>query len=199
MKKTDKHPFSRKLICLALALLLLAGASLTGAQAQSVPDFADEVLRLVNIERANAGLPPLLPHANLSAAALIRAQEVVTLQAHTRPDGRSWNTVLSDFGIAHSFAGENIAFGFHNPAGIVAAWLESPTHRANILRPEFTHLGVGAFNANGNVYWAQLFITAPGNSGTNTIFNTSWPANPANWVSFFMGFGWVWMWFIQPF
>ena len=123
-----------------------------------VSAYAQEVVRLVNIERANAGLPALAMDAQLSAAAAIRAEEIDTSFSHTRPDGTSCFTVLREMGIAYRACGENIAKGSPTPARVVEGWMNSAGHRANILNENFTTIGVGVHeDAAGVMHWAQLF------------------------------------------
>lgn len=123
-----------------------------------VSAYAQEVVRLVNIERADAGLAPLTMDATLSAAAQRRAQEIDESFSHTRPDGSSCFTVLKDFGITYRACGENIAKGSPTPERVVEGWMNSAGHRANILSANFTTIGVGVFaDAAGTLHWAQLF------------------------------------------
>lgn len=123
-----------------------------------VSAYAQEVVRLVNIERENAGLAPLAVDATLSAAAQVRAQEIDVSFSHTRPDGTSCFTVLKDFGISYRACGENIAKGSPSPARVVEGWMNSAGHRANILNANFTAIGVGVYaDAAGTLHWAQLF------------------------------------------
>lgn len=123
-----------------------------------VSAYAQEVVRLVNIERADAGLAPLTMDATLSAAAQVRAQEIDESFSHTRPDGSSCFTVLKDFGITYRACGENIAKGSPTPERVVEGWMNSAGHRANILSANFTTIGVGVFaDAAGTLHWAQLF------------------------------------------
>ena len=115
----------------------------------------EEVLRLVNIERANAGLAPLSYAWNAQAAADIRASEIVESFSHTRPNGTECFTVFEEAGVEITYpAGENIAMGQQSPSWVMEDWMNSPGHRANILDPEFTRLAVGI---NGT-YWVQLFL-----------------------------------------
>ena len=121
-------------------------------------EFEAEVVRLVNIEREKNGLSALKSdNEKLNRAADIRAEELTTSFSHTRPSGADCFSVLIERGIKYCAAGENIAYGYRTPAGVVEGWLNSPGHRANILTGSFTHIGVG-YNENGN-YWVQLFIT----------------------------------------
>lgn len=123
-----------------------------------VSAYAQEVVRLVNIERADAGLAPLTMDATLSAAAQRRAQEIDESFSHTRPDGSSCFTVLKDFGITYRACGENIAKGSPTPERVVEGWMNSAGHRANILNQNFTTIGVGVHaDAAGTLHWAQLF------------------------------------------
>ncbi len=122
-------------------------------------NFAEEVLRLCNIERANYGIAPLELDENLIECADIRAEEIVEEFSHTRPDGTSCFSVLK--GISYYTCGENIAAGHSTPEETVDQWMNSAGHRANILNGEFTKLGVGyCYDENGMYknYWVQLFI-----------------------------------------
>lgn len=120
--------------------------------------FAAQVVKLVNEERVKAGLNPVTLNNEVAAAALIRAKEIEVSFSHTRPDGRSFGSVLTDNGIRFNGAGENIAWGQTSPEQVMEAWMNSEGHRANILNPNFTEIGVGHYqNANGRNYWVQLF------------------------------------------
>mgnify|MGYP000944426723 CR=1 FL=1 len=119
--------------------------------------FAEEVLRLVNIERSKAGLSSLTTNATLKAAADKRAQETKVSFSHTRPNGSKFSTVLQEFGISYRTAGENIAYGQRSPQEVVNGWMNSPGHRANILNGSFGKIGIGVYQSGGVIYWTQLF------------------------------------------
>ncbi|MEU5535512.1 CAP domain-containing protein [Streptomyces sp. NPDC020362] len=121
---------------------------------------ATEVVALTNTERARAGLPPLTADPLLATAAQAHCADMAArdFYAHTSPDGSEpWDRAAAA-GSRRSTIGENIACGQRSPAEVVDGWMNSPGHRANILKPEFTHLGVG-FTGGGRAgtYWAQLF------------------------------------------
>lgn len=120
--------------------------------------YADEVIRLVNVERANAGLAPLAKNETACQAAQVRASEIGVSFSHTRPDGRSCFTVFEEFGIRYTTSGENIATGYSTPEAVVKGWMNSPGHRANILNENFDEIGVGVKNVNGSMQWVQLFL-----------------------------------------
>jgi uncharacterized protein YkwD len=119
--------------------------------------YADEVLRLVNIERANAGLSALSTNSSLTAAANKRAEETKASFSHTRPNGSKFSTVLQEYGVSYRTAGENIAYGQRSPQEVVSAWMNSPGHRANILNGNFNKIGIGVYQSGGVIYWTQLF------------------------------------------
>lgn len=121
--------------------------------------YAAEVVRLVNEERAKAGLPSLNVHTKAESAALLRAKEIERSFSHTRPNGSNFSTVLSSAGIRFQSAGENIAYGQITPALVMNDWMKSSGHRANILNTGFTSIAVGHYqNSAGVDYWVQLFL-----------------------------------------
>jgi uncharacterized protein YkwD len=97
----------------------------------------------------------------LAQAAELRADEQIASFSHTRPNGTSCFTVLDDFGIARTTAGENIAYateGYYSPQAVVDAWMNSSGHRANILKTNFTSVGIGYAKSDGLEFFVQLFI-----------------------------------------
>ncbi|CAL9355857.1 CAP domain-containing protein [Streptomyces sp. enrichment culture] len=119
-----------------------------------------EVVALTNRERAAAGLPPLAADPPLTRAARAHSADMVArdFYAHTAPDGsRPWDRAAAA-GAARRSIGENIACGQRSPAEVVTGWMNSPGHRANILKPDFTHIGIGfAGGGRAGTYWTQLF------------------------------------------
>ncbi len=129
----------------------------TASAPQNAADYAAEVLRLVNIERAKAGKSALKADANLAKAAQVRAAEIVSSFSHTRPDGRDPFTAMKEAGVSYRAAGENIAWGQKTPAQVMQSWMNSDGHRENILSDSFGRLGVGYVVQNGRAYWVQMF------------------------------------------
>ena len=123
-------------------------------------DYTTEVMRLVNAERANDGLPELSCSDTLVLPADIRAKESALLFAHKRPDGRNCSTVYSDCGLNYRSAGENLAYGYSNPSDLVKAWMNSKSHRENILSKNFIYAEVGFFkNQKGAIYCSMLLYS----------------------------------------
>ena len=123
----------------------------------SASSYANAVLNLVNKYRKQNGLASVKLDSALSGAASTRAKEIVSSFSHTRPNGSSCFTVLSENGISYNGAGENIAYGQSSPDEVMTAWMNSAGHRANILNASFTRLGVGVYESGGTLYWTQLF------------------------------------------
>ncbi|MEV0176119.1 CAP domain-containing protein [Streptomyces sp. NPDC050803] len=121
---------------------------------------ATEVVDLTNRERTRAGLPPLAVDPVLTAAAQAHSADMVAraFYSHTSPDGsRPWDRAAAA-GSARRSIGENIACGQRSAAEVVEGWMNSPGHRANILKPDFTHIGVGfAGGGRAGTYWTQVF------------------------------------------
>ncbi|MGN4128151.1 SafA/ExsA family spore coat assembly protein [Lysinibacillus sphaericus] len=116
-----------------------------------------EVVKLVNAERAKAGLPALKEDWELSRVAKYKSQDMHDKKYfdHTSPTYGTPFTMMKNFGITYKSAGENIAKGQRSAAEVVKAWMNSEGHRANIMSKNFTHIGVG-YVAEGN-YWTQMF------------------------------------------
>ena len=132
--------------------------------------MASEVLRLTNIERAKEGVQPLKYNKTLQDAAMIRAKEISVKFSHTRPNGTDSSTAGIDVG-ASVISGENIAMGYGSPEDVVDGWMNSSGHRAALLKPDFSYMGVGFYeSANGMYYWTQEFTcTNPDAKGSITF------------------------------
>ncbi|MFJ4366306.1 CAP domain-containing protein [Streptomyces chartreusis] len=125
-----------------------------------LPRTAAEVVDLTNRERARAGLRPLAADPALSAAAQSYSADMAAraFYSHTSPEGtQPWDRAAAA-GSRMRAIGENIACGQRSPAEVVEGWMNSPGHRANILKRDFTHIGIGfAGGGPAGTYWTQLF------------------------------------------
>jgi len=115
----------------------------------ATPALASDITRAsvvaaMNEYRAEHHLPPLRVDLRLEAAAndRMRDMEDQGYWAHESPDGRSPFTWLAPHGYDFHYAGENLATGFETTELLVAGWMESPGHRANILSPNFEDCGI---------------------------------------------------------
>jgi uncharacterized protein YkwD len=117
------------------------------------------VLSLTNQERQNNGLNPLTESSLLSQAAQKHAENMVLTGIFNHViGGLGPGDRITAEGYAWQRYGENIAFGYSTASQVVVGWMNSPGHRANILKAEFTEIGLGyALNAQGRAYWVQVF------------------------------------------
>lgn len=121
--------------------------------------YVKRVAELVNEERAKAGFSPLAVNTQAMNAADVRAGEIASNFSHSRPDGSSFSTALTEAGVKYRASGENIAYGQRTPEEVMAGWMNSEGHRANILNPDFTSIGIGHYQNDAGVnYWVQLFV-----------------------------------------
>ncbi len=125
--------------------------------------FAAEVIRLVNVERAKVnGLSPLTANAKLGNAAqkhaIDMACRVPSFLSHTGSDGSYINDRMTAFGYAYNWWGENVARGQITPTKVMIAFMNSTAHRENILKADYTEIGVGyVYNSTDAYkhYWAM--------------------------------------------
>jgi hypothetical protein len=145
--------------------------------------FEQQVFELTNQERAKNGLSPLKANAELNFAADKYAEEMSERRvlSHTGPDGsKAWDRA-EVVGYEARMMGENIAAGQRTPEQVVKGWMDSPGHRANILKAQYTDIGVGFYNN----YWVQDFGSGdtnpiskiPGSTSNSEIVAQSAPAS----------------------
>ncbi len=121
--------------------------------------MSSQVVDLVNLERSKAGLPPLTVDPALTAATSIRSVELETSFSHTRPNGTSCFTAITNS--FYTLLGENIAAGYPTADSVMEGWMNSAGHRDNILSSRFTSIGVSCYYSGGGCYWVQLFGEDP--------------------------------------
>ena len=124
---------------------------------KAITGFESEMLELCNQQRRANGKPELTLNKTLCANAAVRAEEISRDDwfSHQRPDGTTCFTAVT---VDYMTCGENIAYGTRTASATVAAWMDSPGHRANILSDEFTQAGFGCYERDGVRYWTQFFI-----------------------------------------
>jgi uncharacterized protein YkwD len=117
----------------------------------------DQVLALVNIQRASAGCGALSGDAALTSVARAHSADMRDrgFFSHTNPDGLDPFARAAAAGL--DARAENIAYGQPDPASVMDSWMNSPGHRANILDCSLTRLGVGMAEGAGGPWWTQLF------------------------------------------
>ncbi|MEU8030120.1 CAP domain-containing protein [Streptomyces sp. NPDC049099] len=118
------------------------------------------IVQLVNAERSKAGCRPLTLNTALTKAAQDHSADMAAHQtmSHTGSDGSAPGDRITAAGYDWSAYGENVAYGYSTADEVMAGWMSSPGHRANILNCSFQQIGVGL--AQPGSYWTQDFGTA---------------------------------------
>ncbi|MFV0503978.1 MAG: CAP domain-containing protein [Lachnospirales bacterium] len=116
----------------------------------------EKVLELVNLERKKAGLSEIRLNPEVTKEAQLKVEDMINLGyfSHESPTYGTVSEQLKNANIVFSMMGENIALGQTTPEEVMDAWMNSDGHKANILEPNFTDIGIG-FLEN---YWVQIFI-----------------------------------------
>jgi uncharacterized protein YkwD len=119
------------------------------------------ILRYTNIERVKYGLKPLTLNTKLSNSALVKVEDMFTLQyfEHLSPTGKTAADLVRAQGYDFQSVGENLALGdFGTDKNLVNAWMNSPLHKKNILNPKFTELGLAVARSTykGDIQWLAV-------------------------------------------
>ena len=122
-------------------------------QAANFAAAAQQAFTSVNALRTNSGLSALTWSVELLPSTSVRAMEASQSFSHTRPNGSDWWTVNSQL-----MFGENLARGYSSASAAVEAWMNSPTHKANIMNAGYKTMAIAiTMGADGMWYWAQEF------------------------------------------
>lgn len=123
------------------------------------------LIELLNEERESSGLEPLKENQVLNTAAVLKADDMLNKDyfAHTSPDGLSPWYFFQQAGYNYNMAGENLAIGFLDSSEVQQAWLDSPSHKANLLNENYKEVGIavlrGDFQSADTTVVVQLFAT----------------------------------------
>ncbi len=134
-----------------------------------------ELFNLTNEKRAALGLSELTLNDQLSQAAELKAEDMLSKDywAHNAPDGTTPWVFIKGAGYSYVYAGENLARGFKESDDIVNAWMASETHRANILSPRYKDIGFavksGILNGEETILVVQEFGSRSVLSGVNEV------------------------------
>jgi len=121
------------------------------------------LLSLINGARKSSGLEPLSEDSKLNSAAYMKAQDMLEKDyfAHTSPDGKGLAYWLSQVNYSYRYAGENLGADFLSSVELFNAWMASPSHRANIMSPNYQKTGIailsGDFQGHEMIVIVQMF------------------------------------------
>lgn len=143
----NHKPISQYKIILVVALVLCTTRIGLGNIFTGASDITPaNVLAAVNKERTDRNIPALNTNVKLSRAAQIKADDMIARKyfAHVNPDGHYiWDTIAAQGYTPYTILGENLAINFSDTNSLVAAWIDSPTHRENMLNSAFQDQGMG--------------------------------------------------------
>jgi len=124
---------------------------------------AKELIDLTNQYRESQGLTILSPNPRLTQAAVNKAYDLLTNQyfSHTSPDGKKFSDWIKEVDYKYFYVGENLAIDFEKNDDIFQAWLESPSHKENIIKPQYQEIGIavieGKYKNSQTTVVVQLF------------------------------------------
>jgi hypothetical protein len=178
-------------VVLAIALVLLTTRiglnSLFSGNFSIIASASDittgNLTNAVNRERTQRNIPGLAYNSKLAVAADSKARDMIARKyfAHVDPDGHYiWDKIVANGYYPYTILGENLAIDFGDTEGLVAAWIDSPTHRANLLNPSFKDQGMGVSlgdtnNGEYSVAVANTFGAQPAPNQTPQKVTTSTP------------------------
>lgn len=148
-KKNEAGAASAAIIISSALLAMSAFLFLPGA-ASAASLNASELIELTNQIREEANLLPLEPNHKLTQAAYRKAYDIINhgYFAHTNPSGKPFYQWIEEEDYNYLYAGENLAIDFSTNEGVMAAWLQSPTHRANIINANYQEIGLVALRGH---------------------------------------------------
>ena len=165
---------------------ILAHINTSGNMATVLPAVLDD---LTNQERQIQKLPVLSINPLLNKAAEMKAQDMATKGyfAHTSPDGKTPWYWLEQVGYSYQYAGENLAINFSDSKDVTLAWMESPTHKANIVKGNYTEIGTGVasglYNGQQTIFVAQVYANPLPKIFKQTILDKNVNAKVKNTVN----------------
>lgn len=138
---------------ISIKFTVVIGIVLTSLAIVGLPDrlyaMSDQtIISLVNTERQKAGLHPLIVSASLQRSSYAKGADMMSVDywSHNAPDGSEPWHFFEENGYMFTGAGENLAKSFSTPAGVVKGWMDSPTHKANVLGAEYKEIGIAAID-----------------------------------------------------
>lgn len=186
------HPFMPLLVCLLISLVIPirlwkpAQNASNGVLAYATNMSSTGLLSATNAQRSSNGQTDLSLNAQLSQAAQAKANDMVgrNYWSHNTPEGNAPWVFISQAGYSYTQAGENLAYGFLTSDDTVVGWMNSPSHRDNLLKNAYKEVGFGIANsANYQESGAQTIVVAmygtPQVAGASTTPQAPAPAKPA--------------------
>src|SRR3989338_11290368 len=132
---------------------------------------ADELVALTNSKRQANGLPSLSLNQNLVQAAALKGGDMLAKSywAHTSPDGATPWTFIKQAGYSYIYAGENLARDFMDTGSVINAWMNSPSHRDNVLSSRYLDIGIAVIHGNFQGQDTTLVVQMFGTTASSAV------------------------------
>lgn len=127
-------------------------------------EFAANIIEEVNQQRVLDGLGALKQNESLQLAAQQKAEDMATRGyfSHTTPDGKTPWYWIEKNEIKYALAGENLAVKFEKPTAVVIGWMNSPSHKKNVLKAAYSETGVGVakgmYEGQEVIFIAEFYV-----------------------------------------
>jgi uncharacterized protein YkwD len=177
----NRHPSLYRYEALALILLVASVCELGAVVSTSqigkgifAAVLPSTLVELTNTERANDNQKILILNDTLTRAAQAKAEDMASRHyfAHNSPDGREPWWWFQQAGYAYTYAGENLAIDFNDSTAVIDAWMNSPKHRENILKGQYTQIGIGIaqgdYDGHATTFVVQFFGTPAASPSVST-------------------------------
>lgn len=164
-KKAEFLSWHFLLVYILIFMLLQVSFSILGSASPGILGTdstitKEKVIELTNKEREKLNLPPVKENSELDKAAEAKALNMFeeNYWAHFAPSGKSpWDFILGS-GYTFTYAGENLAKNFYTSEEVVKAWMNSPSHRENIVGSKYEDIGIAVVEGNLNGQKTTLVV-----------------------------------------
>ncbi|EKD56257.1 MAG: hypothetical protein ACD_58C00245G0003 [uncultured bacterium] len=169
---------------ISVALLTIVITLVQFSFAFATPINAEKLVDLTNQSRSQNGLKTLKINYELELAAQNKAQNMLEYDyfEHYSPYGLSPWDFIKESGYNYIVAGENLAMDFKTSEGIHSAWMNSPLHKKNILKPEFEDIGIATVKGEFNNYQTTMVVQMFGKITTKTSIFDSLIYKISSWL-----------------
>ncbi len=163
--RNTRHTVASVIVIVAALIVISQAERLVSRVPNMAAVISSVVVELTNTDRQAEGLATLSVSETLTRVAEAKAMDMASKSyfAHTSPEGLTPWHWFKEEGYVFAYAGENLAVDFNESSDVVRAWMNSPTHRANIVGTQFTEIGVavveGTYQGRPATFVVQVFGT----------------------------------------
>lgn len=132
----------------------------SNVSADTLNSYARSVVDMINQARTSMGVNALGYTSDLGAAAMLRAQDIITVYSHARPNGKNYTNALDIYGVKYSDSYEVIGSGYTDPSSAMNDWAFNSDISYNMTNKDYKYIGIGcAADSSGKLYWVLLLTS----------------------------------------